>query len=67
MTWNRVPVDGNGKDAYRRLAQAINYLLMQDAKITSLADYADDAAAAAGGVPVGGFYRNGSVVMVRVT
>jgi hypothetical protein len=31
-----------------------------------LANYLNDAAAAAGGVPVGGFYRNGSVVMVRV-
>ena len=28
--------------------------------------YANDAAAAAGGVPIGGFYRNGSVVQVRV-
>jgi hypothetical protein len=28
--------------------------------------YANDAAAAAGGVKVGGYYRNGSVVQVRV-
>lgn len=28
--------------------------------------YANDAAAAAGGVPVGGFYRTGSQVMVRI-
>jgi len=28
--------------------------------------YANDAAAAAGGVQIGGFYRNGSVVQVRV-
>lgn len=28
--------------------------------------YANDAAAAAGGVPIGGYYRNGSVVQVRV-
>ena len=34
---------------------------------TALGNYANDAAAAAGGVAVGGFYRNGSVVMVRVT
>lgn len=32
----------------------------------ALADYVDDTAAALGGVAVGGFYRNGSVVMVRV-
>lgn len=29
--------------------------------------YANDAAAQAGGVPIGGIYRNGSVVQVRVT
>lgn len=33
----------------------------------SLGNHADDVAAAAGGVPVGGMYRNGSVLMVRVS
>lgn len=32
-----------------------------------LGNYANDAAAAAGGVPVEGLYLNGSVLMVRVT
>jgi hypothetical protein len=36
-------------------------------KLSGLGDYADDSAAAAGGVPVGGVYRNGSVVRVRVS
>lgn len=31
-----------------------------------LGNYSNDAAASAGGVAVGGFYRNGSVLMVRV-
>lgn len=31
-----------------------------------LGDYANDAAAAIGGVPIKGMYRNGSVVMIRV-
>lgn len=31
-----------------------------------LDNFVNDAAAQAGGVPVGGLYRNGSVVMVRV-
>jgi hypothetical protein len=35
--------------------------------IPALANYANDAAAAAGGIPVGYLYRNGSVVQVRVT
>ena len=34
--------------------------------IASGGSYINDAAAAAGGVPVGGFYRFGSAVMVRV-
>lgn len=32
----------------------------------TLGNYANDTAASAGGVPVGGNYRNGSVLMVRV-
>lgn len=35
-------------------------------QLTDLGNYANDAAAAAGGVPVGKMYRNGSVLMVRV-
>lgn len=36
-------------------------------KLSGLGNYANDGAAAAGGVPVGGVYRNGSALMVRVT
>lgn len=32
-----------------------------------LANHVDDAAAAAGGIPVNGLYRNGSIVMIRVS
>lgn len=32
----------------------------------TLGNYANDASAASGGVPVGGLYRNGSVLMIRV-
>ena len=35
-------------------------------KLSGLGNYANDAAAATGGVPVGGMYRNGSVLMQRV-
>jgi len=37
------------------------------AALAASPSYADDAAAAAGGVPVGYRYRNGSAVMVRVS
>jgi hypothetical protein len=33
----------------------------------SLGNFADDAAAASGGVGVGQLYRNGSVVQIRVS
>jgi hypothetical protein len=36
------------------------------ANLASSPSYANDAAAAAGGVPVATFYRSGSAVMVRV-
>lgn len=36
-------------------------------KMTGLSDYADDVAAAAGGVAVGGLYRTASAVRIRVT
>lgn len=32
----------------------------------TIGNYANDAAAQAAGVPVGGIYRNGSILMVRV-
>lgn len=34
--------------------------------ISALVNAVNDAAAASAGVPVGGMYRNGSVLMVRV-
>jgi hypothetical protein len=37
------------------------------AYIASAQDYANDAAAAAGGVPIGGIYRTASALKVRVT
>lgn len=39
----------------------------QETIFAGLADYADDVAAAAGGVAVGEPYRTGSVVKVRVS
>ena len=33
---------------------------------TNIGDYVNDAAAQAGGVQIGGVYRNGSILMVRV-
>lgn len=51
--------------ATREGAETLKNKMLTDAKAT-LADFADDAAAAAGGVPVTGLYRTGSAVKVRV-
>jgi hypothetical protein len=42
------------------------YDTMRGLSVINLQNAVDDTAAAAAGVPVGGLYRNGSVLMVRV-
>lgn len=48
-------------------AETLSNKTLAEPKISDLGNYVDDVAAAAGGVPVTGVYRNGSVLMVRVT
>jgi len=48
-------------------SQLLAYLSSIPTSGAALPNYINDAAAAAGGVPLYGFYRNGSVVMQRVT
>ena len=45
---------------------AMGIAAAQAQPLPAKASYANDAAATTGGVPVGGVYRNGSVVQVRV-
>ena len=53
--------DGRASQLFR------DYLAKLDAVFATIAiNAANDAAAAAAGVPVGSFYRNGSVIQVRV-
>lgn len=52
------------RDFQRQVASQLNPFFQ---RLASLPNYANDAAAATGGVAVGELYRNGSVVMVRVT
>lgn len=44
----------------------VDAFIYQNVLPAALEDYADDAAAASGGIALYGFYRNGSVVMQRV-
>jgi hypothetical protein len=66
-----VPQPGMFKDWKEWADQLITRLLAYDPPppraIADLGNYASDAAAAAGGVPIGGLYRNGSFVSVRVS
>lgn len=52
--------------ALTALSTSLSTLTGADAKLAASTSYANDAAAAAGGVAVGQRYRNGSVVQVRV-
>ena len=46
---------------------ALETFMFTSPSITGLADYADDSAAATGGVPVNGLYRTGRVLKIRVS
>ena len=46
---------------------AVGQLATQANAFSALGNFANDAAAEAGGVPVGGLYRNGNIVQVRLT
>lgn len=48
-------------------AETLSNKTLAAPKLSGLGNYANDGAAAGGGVPVGGVYRNGSALMVRVT
>jgi hypothetical protein len=67
---NQWPTNGNSFISYSTNSSRV---LLNDGAIrtliggsAALADYADDAAAAAGGVAIGQMYRTGSAVMMRV-
>lgn len=57
---NAVIAFGDNQVAYQY--DGSHYLMPQ-----GLSNYANDVAAAAGGIPVNGMYRSGSVVMIRVS
>lgn len=63
---SQIAVPITGTMATREGAETLAQKTLAAPKLSGLGDYVNDAAAAAGGVPVGGVYRNGSVLMVRV-
>jgi hypothetical protein len=53
--------------ATRAGAETLSNKTLAEPKLSGLVDAADDAAAATAGVPVGGIYRTGSALKVRVS
>lgn len=51
----------------RQIAEHINKALKRTDEIDALVDAANDTAAATAGVGLNRLYRNGSVLMIRVT
>lgn len=73
MTYPRVPTFAKTADWPRKAAEAINSMIGRvdtietfTAQFSALGNYADDTAAAAGGVAVGKLYRTGSAIKIRV-
>lgn len=56
-----------GLDSALALLAPLNSPTLTTPSLSGLGNYVDDTAASGGGVPVGGVYRNGSVLMIRVT
>ncbi len=46
--------------------QHVEFVSTGGVNLNSIGNYADDAAAAAGGVPINGLYRNGNVIQIRI-
>ena len=57
----------SGQLATRAGVETFSNKTLDAPKFSGLGDYANDAAAAAGGVAIGQAYRNGSILMLRVT
>ena len=57
----------NGTTSATFTTDSIILLKIISTTLSSSTSYANDAAAATGGVAVGQFYRNGSVVQIRVS
>lgn len=63
-----VEANGHPTEAFATFVQTADRLLklLNGVGGMTLTNAANDGAAAAAGVPIGAFYRNGSVVMIRV-
>ena len=67
----RGTLDGTATHAYEAnsaiTATSASYVEADSVDWSALTHYNDDAAAAAAGVPIGGLYRNGNFIVIRLT
>lgn len=61
-----VAVPLSGRLATLENAETLTRKTLAAPKLSSIGDFVDDTAATAGGVPVGGVYRTGSALKIRV-
>lgn len=62
-----IPETANRQDWPRLVSAIVNGLVRREVDFSALQDFADDTAAAAGGIAVGSLYRTGSTIKVRVS
>jgi len=65
-TTPRIVADPSVHESLRKIATIVNQMLDQIGTGKALGNYANDTAAAAAGVPLYGFYRNGNAVQQRI-
>lgn len=58
--------DNTNRDNAFEVVDTVNPIIIMEG-LKNSSSYADDSAAATGGVPVGGLYRNGNDVKIRLT
>jgi len=60
-----ITYNGSGGTVQSNAKIQSGYVILS--QVSSSLNFLDDAAAAAGGVPIGGLYRNGNFILIRIT
>ncbi len=60
-----ITYNGAGGDVQNNVKVQSGYVILN--QVSSSLNFLDDTAAAAGGVPLGGLYRNGNFILIRIT
>jgi hypothetical protein len=63
LSGDMLPIVNNGETKKITVSNLLSLLL----NVSGSLDFTNDTAAEAGGVPLGGLYRNGNFVMIRIS